>query len=417
MPISRIALALSVSVASGMTLAQDPGTDSRYPDLVQTSSDEEAIGVYIVPLRGQVGTDILPELYEPIIEDIKGQGADIVIFHVDSHDRKNIDDEAVDIFKGRDAQPGQADSSYPALKPMGDLRQAFNDELPEDIQQICYVEDAMSVASLLALSWDQMYIDPDAEFGGAYVVWAWMAAPVAGDSQKYGKYLRAIMGDVQGIAQYGGWDGVGRREFVRAMVVPEARASTTWRGRDATWYRDARGDLMVDSVGEMPRKADMGSLAQSTINLSGMEADQLLVADGTAARDRFVKDILAQLGHRRFRIVGNASDAVEKHRASWRSAASRARENFLLYRRMSGGGFMYQLQAALKGLNSYISAIKSNKAVETRMRLERMPTDVTALEMQRDDLKELIRNRRGGGGGGRGGGGGLGGGGGGPGGI
>jgi len=408
---------MSAAVAAGVAAAQDPGTDSRYPDLVQTSAAEDAVGVYIVPMRGQVGTDILPELYEPIIEDIKNSGAEIVVFHVDSHDQKNVDDESVDIFKGRDSQPGQADTSYPALKPMGDLRQAFNDELPESIEQICYVEDAMSVASLLALSWDQMYIDPDAELGGAFTVWAWQAAPVAGDSQKYGKYLTAIMGDVVAITQYGGWDAIGRRELVRAMVVPEARASTTWRGRDATWYRDARGDLVVDSTAEMPRKADLSTISQMTINLSGTEADQLLIADGTAGRDRFVKDILAQLGHRRYRIVGNASDEVEKHRASWRAAATRARENFLLFNRMRGGGFMYQLQAALKGLNSYISAIKTNKAVKTRMQLERLPTDITSLEIMRDDLKELIRNRnRGGGGGGRGGGGGLGGGGG-PGGI
>ena len=79
----------------------------------------------------------------------------------------------------------------------------------------------------------------------------------------------------------------------------------------------------------------------------------------------------------------------------------------MLYRRMSQGQYMYQLQAALKSIGSYISAIKNDKAVKTRMQLERLPTNSLDLEMMREQLKDTIRRRKqGGGGGGRGGGGG-----------
>ena len=68
---------------------------------------------------------------------------------------------------------------------------------------------------------------------------------------------------------------------------------------------------------------------------------------------------------------------------------------------------MYQLQAALKAISSYISTIKNDKAVKTRMQLEGLPTRELQLDMMREALKETIRRRKqGGGGGGRGGGGG-----------
>ena len=380
-------------------------SDGRYPDLVQEANSDDAIAVYIVPIRGQVGTDILPELYEPIIEDIKEIKPDMIVFHIDSHDYKNIDDEIVDIMENT-GRPGESDGSYPALKPMAELRQAFYDELG-DIEQVCYVEDAQSVASLLALSWKTIYIDPEADLGGAVLVWTRSAAPVMNDSQKYGKYLRAMMGDVRGVTQYGGWDHADRREFIQALVVPEAMASTTWRGREAIWYRDSRGDFVVDPINELPSKPNIQSLLQATINLTGERAEELLVVDGTASPDRFVKDILAQLGHRRYQVVGNATEQVEAHRAAWRKTAKRARDNFMLFGRMSQGDYMYQLQAAMKAISSYISTIKNDKAVKTRMQLEGLPTRELQLDMMREALKETIRRRKqGGGGGGRGGGGG-----------
>ncbi|MDP7071057.1 MAG: hypothetical protein QF561_06890 [Phycisphaerales bacterium] len=409
--IAATALASCLMPSAGVN-AHELTDGSRYPDLVQESTADDAISVYVVPVRGQVGTDILLEVYEPIIEDIKSQSPDMVIIHIDSHDYKDVDDEIQDIME-ETGRPDEADSSYPSLKPMAELRKAFAQELP-DTHQVAYVEDAMSVASLLALSWEDLYIDPDADLGGAVVVWAWMAAPVVKDSQKYGKYLRAIMGDVQGIVQYAGWDEPDKRNFIQAMVAPEAIATTTWRGRDAIWYGNNKGDFPVDTEHKVDSKMGIQELLGLTINLSGEQAEQLLVADGTAAPDRFVKDILAQMGHRRYRLLGkDASVKVEKHRSKWRAAAKRARDAIRLYGRMEGGAYMYQLQAALRALNTYISAIKTNKAVKTRMQLERLPTDLTQLEMMREDLKEKIRNfNRGGGGAGGGGFGGGGGGGG-----
>ena len=167
---------------------------------------------------------------------------------------------------------------------------------------------------------------------------------------------------------------------------------------------------MVAPINELPSKPNIQSLLQATIQLSGQDAEKFLVVDGTASPDRFVKDILAQLGHRRYQVVGNATEQVEAHRSAWRKTAKRARDNFMLYQRMSQGQYMYQLQAALKAISSYISTIKNDKAVKTRMQLERLPTRELQLDMMREALKDTIRRRKqGGGGGGRGGGGGGGG--------
>jgi hypothetical protein len=404
-------MSLSSCLTTCYALADEPpaALESRYPPLVQVSDADDSLAVYIVPMRGQIGTDILPELYEPIIEDIKKASPDMVIIKVDSHDFKDIDDEVVDIMNGT-GQPGREDMSSVQLKPMAEIREAFAQELP-DVEQVCYVEDAMGAASLLALSWEQLYIDPDADFGGAVIVWVQWAYPVSGDSQKYGKYLRATMGDVFGLVQAGGWSTPERKAFIDAFVVPEAAASSTWRGRDAIWFDHTGGDIPIDDGGERPRKLSLAWLRNPpTINLDGRTAEQFLVADGTAESDVFVEGILASLGYRRYHIVGDATAPVEKHRKKWAAAADRARAALQKYGRMRGGPAMYQLQAALKSLQSYMSAIRVSKAVKTRMQLEGLPTDRTELEMMLADLKEAIRalndNGRGGGGGGRGGGGG-----------
>ena len=406
-------MSVSISLATSISVGGEKPApaESRYPPLVQESDAEDSLSIYIVPMRGQVGTDILPELYESIIEDIKEVSPDMVIIKIDSHDFKDIDDEVVDIMNDT-GQPEQEDLSQVQLKPMAEIREAFYQELP-DVKQVCYVEDAMSAASLLALSWKDLYIDPDADFGGAVIVWLYWAYPVSGDSQKYGKYLRATMGDVRGLVQYGGWDIPERRAFVQAFVVPEAKASSTWRGRDAIWHDHTGGDMVVDPAGDRPRKVSMQWLQNpGTIMLDGRTAEQQLVVDGTAESDSYVEDILAQMGYRRYRIVGDASEPVEKHREKWLKSADRAKAAFMKYGRMKNGPAMWQLTAALKSLKAYISAIGVSKAVKTRMRINRLPTDSTQLELMLDELKETIRNFDDNGGGGGGGGGGFGGGGG-----
>jgi hypothetical protein len=406
-----VILSMCLATCSAAAVDAPAPAESRYPTLVQESDAEDSLSVYIVPMRGQVGTDILPELYEPIIEDIKAEDPDMVIIKIDSHDWKDIDDEVVDIMNDT-GRPGQGDLSEVQLKPMAEIREAFFQELPE-IQQVCYVEDALSAASLLALSWEDLYMDPDADFGGAVIVWARYAADVAGDSQLYGKYLSIIMGDVRGLVQFGGWDTPERRAFVQAFVVPEKIASSTWRGREAIWHDHGDGDVPVDERTERPRKITQEFLKNpSTITLDGRKAEQYLVADGTAESETFVQDILASLGYRRYHIVGDASVKVEKHRAKWSAAADKARSAFMKYRRMMAGPALWQFQSAVKSLQSYMSAIRVSKAVKTRMRIEGLQTDRIKLELMLAELKELIRElsgdgRRGGGGrGGRPGGGG-----------
>jgi len=406
----HVLLGLSICVMAAAVCAGDL-PESRYPPLVQESDGDDSLGIYIVPMRGQIGTDILPELYESIIEDIKEASPDMVIIKMDSHDFKDIDDEVVDIMNDT-GQPGRENWSTVQLKPMAEIREAFTQELP-GVEQVCFVEDAMGAASLLALSWDKLYIDPEAHLGGAVIVWVQWAFAVSGDSQKYGKYLRATMGDVFALVQSGGWSTPERKAFIYAFVVPEAAASATWRGRDAIWFNHGGGDITIDDGGERPRKISQQWLQNPpTINLDGRTAEQLLVVDGTADSTDYVRGILASLGHRRYHIVGDATGPVEKHRKKWGASADRAREAFQKYGRMRGGPAMYQMQAALKSLQSYMAAVRVSKAVKTRMQLEGFPANQLQLEIMLADLKEAIRTLKdGGGGGGRGGGGGGGGGG------
>ena len=236
-----------------------------------------------------------------------------------------------------------------------------------------------------------------------------MAAPVMNDSQKYGKYLAGDHGRCSsGIVQYGGWDDADKREFISALVVPR-RNGQHRRGVVVMPFGIATNEATFCSTRGMSCQAsrDCKNCYKQRSISAASRLNNSSSSTVPASPDRFVKDILAQLGHRRYQVVGNASEQVETHRKTWRKAAKRARDNFMLYRRMSQGQYMYQLQAALKAISSYISAIKNDKAVRTRMQLERLPTNSLDLEMMREQLKDTIRRRKqGGGGGGRGGGGG-----------
>ena len=176
---------LTSALVALLAASSDTAT-SRYPAIVQESSSDDALKVFVVPMKGQVGTDIHLDLYKKITPQIKESDPDLVIFHINSHDLKNVDaDVEYDIMEGENPNP--RDASPPDLSALRDLRIHLRDEL-DGIPQICYVEDAYSLASLLALSWEDFYIAPDADFGGAHRpamgVWPYRKIP-----DQFEKYL------------------------------------------------------------------------------------------------------------------------------------------------------------------------------------------------------------------------------------
>ncbi len=364
-------------------------TDTRV-NRVRERKGQSAERLYIVPMRGQVGTDIRPEVYEDIVEDIKVKKPDTIVIVIESHDEKDVDNYTIDIMDNT-GMPDRADQSAVEIKDTIKLRRMFAEELG-DFRQVCWVKNAYSSASLLALSWPDMYMTKDAELGRAWIVWALWAAPVLKDPDKYGKYLDAFFGDIEGLVSYGGWLHKDKIAFIEAMVIPEKVLSTSWVGREAKWFGDLGGLFPLDSTAEYdPRMV---------IKFTGQMAEEFMVADGLAES---YDDLVALLNARSFEIVGDATSVVEDHRTSWRRLAEQAREAWKTFSRFQGSGERYQLGAAVKALKKYISIIKRDKAVMLRMKIERKsPTNLTQLEIM---LKQIEKRLKGGGGGGGGGGG------------
>ena len=90
------------------------------------------------------------------------------------------------------------------MKDLVKLRRMFAEDLG-DIRQVCWVKNAYSVASLLALSWPELYMTREAEFGNGWKAWYRSAMAAGDDPDKYGKYIDAAFGDVEGLVVYGGW--------------------------------------------------------------------------------------------------------------------------------------------------------------------------------------------------------------------
>ena len=373
---------------------------------VRQGSGGTAEKLYIVPMRGQVGTDIRSDVYEDIIEDIKVKKPDTIVIMIESHDERDIDEYEIDIMDEK-GMPDSNDESVASMKDLIKLRRMFAEDLG-DTRQICWVKHAFSVASLLALSWDELYMTRDAEFGNGWKAWVGSAMASMGDDDKYGKYIDAMFGDVEGLVIYGGWLEKDRLPFVEAFVIPEKVLSTSWVGREAKWYGDLSGELLLDTITEIdPRQV---------LQFNGEAAEELTIADGLA--DSY-DDLVALLNAKSYEIVGDASKLIEEHRQGWEQDYNQAMAAYMTFSRFRNSGEVFRLAAALKGIKKYISIINRNSAAKARISIERRATtNKTQLDMMMSQLEERIKairsGGRPGGGGGQGGGRGGGRGGGGP---
>ena len=385
---------LAGTVPTDVTLDED--AEEAPVKRVRQRSGGTAEKLYIVPMRGQVGTDIRSDVYEDIIEDIKVKQPDTIVVLIESHDERDIDAYEIDIMEEK-GMPDRGDESVADMKDLVKLRRMFAEDLG-DIRQVCWVKNAYSVASLLALSWPELYMTREAEFGNGWKAWFRSAMAAGDDPDKYGKYIDAAFGDVEGLVMYGGWLESDRLPFVEAFVIPEKALSTSWIGREAKWYGDLSGELILDSNREKdPRMV---------LKLDGERAEEFMIADGLA--DSY-EDLVALWNVKSYEIVGDASKVIEDHRSGWQREYKQAMAAFMTYSRFRNAGEVYRLASALKGIKKYIAIIKRNSAVMMRMRLEgRAPTNMTQLDIMVKQLEDRIRminsgGRPGGGGGGNGG--------------
>lgn len=347
------------------------------------SSNEALPAFYVIPMKGQMGTDIHIDIYRDVAEDIRAQKPDLVIWKLDCAD---VDELMLSMSDA--TETGKVD-----LEQYRDLVNILKDEIP-GIRQVMWVQDSFGISSVIALAWEDMYMHPDARLYGLRQIWQ-HAAGWADDDVR-AKMIAAWVGIANGFLENGGYP----IELGRAMMNPKYSLSATWRGREVIWTLNQAGEYVVDQS----EKATAGFRAKS--------AEDFCISDGTAEN---LDDLAMLLGYREYRIIdGQADEMVEEYVHDWRQAFDNTKTwwddaNIALNR--GGDNPVAQIGKAKSLIGKIIRAMEKYKAVELRWASDIGPSKfdlITMEEQLREQLRALRqqgRNRGGGGGGGVGGGG------------
>ena len=370
------ALATSLSLAVGGTaIAQQ---SAPLPSTLATPN------VYVVPLKGQMGTDISMQLMKMYVEDIKKVKPDIVVLELFSADVNQN-------FYLQDDDRGEYGLGI--LEEYRDMVKMFREDL-RDIPQVMWVEDSVGFGSLLALAWPDMYIRSDGRLMGLVRV-SQMAAGWD-DPDVASKMMRARVGIGNGFLQQGGYP----LELGEAMMSPSETLSIKFEGRKVVWLPNTSGTWIVDGTSE------------GVANFSSTLAEESGLADGVADD---LDDLMFLLGYREYKRLDNGEKIGTGYVEDWRKAFDRCKDWLRDASEVDGDAVGLGKQKGL--LEKVVAAIKQYPAIEYRMRMEGMPGRVQ-LELLIDNLRKEIQrikdaekaNRGGGGSSGSSGGRGLGGG-------
>jgi hypothetical protein len=347
-------------------------------------NDESLPSFYIIPMEGQLGTDIHPIVYRGVLEDIRRVRPDVVVWRMKCAD---VSEEVLDLIADEVMIEELRDPNRSIEFLMDDYRELvrmLQDEMPRDIHQVMWVHDSLGVSSLIALAWEEMYMTPSARLGGIRRLATRLEE--IGDEDVREKMLSATLGTVSGFLHRGNRDEYADI-LARAMVLPRYKLSASWHGREVNWFLDTSGDYIVNNSTE------------STAEFRAKRAEDFAISRGTAES---LDDLALLLGFREYRVLrGDSHDIIDRHVQGWRRDFRRARAlliEYSEYREIARGDqAMQYLGRALDNLRRVIAAMKRNPVVEIRFQVEFGSGILFHLEMLEEQLRDQItRMRRGG---------------------
>jgi hypothetical protein len=341
-------------------------------------SEEKVARFYFVPMKGQMGTDVHPSIYEAVVKDIKAKQPDVVVFTIECADYNTI-------FYLKDDDPTKA--SLNRLTEYRDMVAQIQEDL-RGIRQVVWVEDSVGFSSLVALSWPEIYMTSDARLQGLERV----LEPVLGwrDPDVRAKMLAAWTGIAKGLLEKGGHP----QELGEAMMRPEKKLSVSFEGREINWLPDTQGHWVLDGSDRF------------TARFSAQVAEDIGLCAGIADTR---EDLAFLLGYREWEEVPNSTKIVDDYLEDWRAMLKQVSTWMLeqqdAMRYAAGGEAVKYYGQAIDRLNKIVAAMTKYPAIEvlyqTRWGLNR-----ERIKLEIEKLQEQIRAIKRGPGGGAGGGGG-----------
>ena len=356
---------------------------SRYGHSRYDSDEADVPTVYVVPMNGQMGTDIHTEIYKEVVKDILLHTPDLIVFILDSS-------EYPDLMIPEVEDPRETRGLW-AIDEYRDLVSMLKSDLA-DYRQVLWIKDSVGFSSMLALAWSELYMSPETRFWGLRSVIDRSGADKWSDPDIRAKMSAAWSASVKSFLEYGDQD----MQLADAMLWPEKLLSASYRGREVVWSLNDLGEFVIDNDDE------------KTLALRAKAAEDLLISDGTVES---LDDLTFLLGYREYRELDGAVKIVEDYIDNWRATYGKTEELWADYHQhrgwATGRDTRKYLSLAKRNLEQIMRAMTRYKAVETRwltdQGVSRLDLEIE-VEKMRETLRALRRTRGGGGGGGGGGG-------------
>lgn len=345
-------------------------SDEKGPDFRQTRTlrgamdDESLPALYVVKMTGQMMTDVRSEIYEELLDDIREQDPDVVVLQIDC---KDFDERLYTDLQRED----QSLFDWDEYRELVDV---FHRDL-RDYRQVAWIGDALGGSSIIAMSFEEMYMKPEARLGNMRRLIQLVGAEGHGDDDVRGKMVAAVKGLIKGYAQYGDVD----ETVIDAMLQPAYKLSADWHGRSVHWRGDNNGEFVVDDSDE------------HTAEFRAKTCEDLLLSDGTAES---IDDLALLMGMREYRLIeGDGVKKVDDYIEDWRRQFVRSYDLWTEYEdnmRWAGNNPQRYLGAAIRNLKDILNIMRRYKAVEVRWMRERgiRPFDIeTMIEQRKLDLQ------------------------------
>ncbi len=371
-------LTLVLLTASSAFAFQDDSNVLWSDSVVQTESDGPSI--LIIPMQGQMHTDIHNSVLAPLADRIKEAKPDYILIEMLSRDWRN------EFHKLMGWGDREEFSGYDKGDIM-EIAKLFHVEL-KDIEQVIWVQDASGASSILALSWPTIYMSNDGYLHATMGVSRQFDYINAADT--YGKIREAALAHTKALALYGNRSP----ELLRAFADPEVPLSGTWKGKKVKWEESLLGDFVIDAGEGMPH------LTATTSTEVGISVGNVQTRN----------DVLLAMGIREYHLVGeDITSEITAHSEKWRKDFVKAADAWLdaeQYGRWAAGGDAARyMRKQIGELQRLLKMIEKSPAVAMRMG-RKYGIRANQLEKMIEQLEEMLDNlRKGGGGGGRPGGG------------
>ena len=278
--------AAATFAASPSTFAEDAGSEDRSPV------------VYVIPMSGQMGTDIHPSIYEEIIEDANEIKPDLIVFRLDSAD--------VDTNFHIQNDDRREFGMWQNIEVYRDMMTDLQNKLPVDLEnQVMWIEDAVGPSTLFALSFPNIYMTKDARFWGLDAVQRF--ADGWSDPDVRAKMYAAWVGIASGFGQAGGYP----LELIWAMIEPQRSLGVKFEGREVAWSNDLAGTYWT-----------IDGNPEAVARFNSDSAENVMLSKGTVLD---LDDLMFLLGHREYQVA----DSGQLDNVDDRSISGRMRDQAL----------------------------------------------------------------------------------------